>query len=141
MKAKLLALGAVFGAFVVSGPLQHVGVLPQTVVGDASKALIKAALDLTSEPAFGSCGGGLSHGGGKCDDHRDRRRSAGHRQRPAGNASPSDRGCHARIWLDRRGNQHLRHGDCDGPVGKPDDGAGDHVELEQRRRRQRAGVR
>ena len=65
MKAKLLALGAVFGAFVVSGPLQHVGVLPQTVVGDASKALIKAALDLTSEPAFGSCGGGLSHGGGK----------------------------------------------------------------------------
>jgi hypothetical protein len=62
MKAKLLALSAVVGAFVVSGPLQHVGVLPQTVVGDASKAMIKAALNITSEPAFASCGGGSSHG-------------------------------------------------------------------------------
>ena len=64
MRKKLLVLGAVFGAFVVSGPLQYVGVLPQTVVGDASKAMIKAALDMSSEPAFGSCGG-VSHGGGK----------------------------------------------------------------------------
>ena len=62
MKTKLLVLGAVFGAFVASGPLQHVGVLPQTVVGDASKAMIKAALDISSEPAFGSCGRGISHG-------------------------------------------------------------------------------
>ena len=62
MKAKLLAVGAVFGAFVASGPLQHVGVLPQTVVGDASKAMIKAALDMSSEPAFGSCGGGIGKG-------------------------------------------------------------------------------
>jgi hypothetical protein len=65
MKAKLLAVGAVFGAFVASGPLQHVGVLPQTVVGDASKAMIKAALNISSEPAFASCGGGgvsIGHG-------------------------------------------------------------------------------
>ena len=58
MKGKLLAVSAVFGAFVVSGPLQHIGVLPQTAVGDASKAMIKAALNITSEPAFASCGGG-----------------------------------------------------------------------------------
>jgi hypothetical protein len=66
MKAKLLAVSAVFGAFVVSGPLQHIGVLPQTAVGDASKAMIKAALNLTSEPAFASCrgGNGGSHGWG-----------------------------------------------------------------------------
>lgn len=63
MRAKLLALGAVFGAFVVSGPLQHVGVLPQTVVGDASKAMIKAVLDMGSQPAFASCGGRV--GGGR----------------------------------------------------------------------------
>jgi hypothetical protein len=63
MKAKLLAVSAVFGAFVVSGPLQHVGVLPQTAVGDASKAMIKAALDMTSEPAFASCGGGRRNHG------------------------------------------------------------------------------
>lgn len=61
MKVKLLAVSAVFGAFVASGPLQHVGVLPQTVVGDASKAAIKSLLDMTSEPAFASCGGGGVH--------------------------------------------------------------------------------
>ena len=58
MKRKLLAVSAVFGAFVMSGPLQHFGVLPQTAVGDASKAVIKAALNISSEPAFASCGGG-----------------------------------------------------------------------------------
>jgi hypothetical protein len=64
MKVRLLAVSAVFGAFVVSGPLQHLGVLPQTAVGDASKAAIKAALNITSEEAFASCGGGghVSHG-------------------------------------------------------------------------------
>jgi hypothetical protein len=62
MKAKILAVSAVFGAFVVSGPLQHFGVLPQTAVGDASKAMIKAALNISSEPAFASCGGGGSQG-------------------------------------------------------------------------------
>jgi hypothetical protein len=64
MKVKLLAMSAVFGAFVVSGPLQHLGVLPQTAVGDASKAAIKAALNISSEPAFASCGGGHGGGGG-----------------------------------------------------------------------------
>lgn len=63
MKLKLVAVSAVFGAFVVSGPLQHLGVLPHTAVGDASKAALKAALDITSEPAFASCGGG--GGGGR----------------------------------------------------------------------------
>jgi hypothetical protein len=55
---KLLAVSAVFGAFVASGPLQHLGVIPQTMVGDASKAMIKAALNISSEEAFASCGGG-----------------------------------------------------------------------------------
>jgi hypothetical protein len=63
MKVKLLAVSAVFGAFVASGPLQHFGVLPQTVVGDASKAMIKAALNISSEPAFASCGGGHANNG------------------------------------------------------------------------------
>lgn len=54
---KLLIAGAV-GAFVVSGPLQHVGVLPKTVVGDASKSVIKMVLNRSVEPAFARCGGG-----------------------------------------------------------------------------------
>lgn len=58
MKLKLVAVSAVFGAFVISGPLQHIGVLPHTAVGDASKAALKAALNITSAPAFASCGGG-----------------------------------------------------------------------------------
>ncbi len=58
MKVKLLVAGGIFGAFVLSGPLQHVGMLPHTAVGDASKAMIKAALDISSQPAFASCGGG-----------------------------------------------------------------------------------
>lgn len=58
MKAKLLAASAVFGAFMASGPLQHLGVLPQTAIGDASKAAIKAVLDIGATPAFGACGGG-----------------------------------------------------------------------------------
>jgi hypothetical protein len=66
VKRKLLAVTAALGAFVASGPLQHIGVLPQTVVGDASKALIKAALNRGATPAFASCGGArtntISHG-------------------------------------------------------------------------------
>ncbi len=63
MKLKLLAVSAAFGAFVLSGPLQHFGVLPQTVLGDASKAMIKMALNLGTTEAFASCGGGGgSHG-------------------------------------------------------------------------------
>lgn len=60
MKFKLLAVSAAFGAFVVSGPLQHIGVLPETVAGNASKALIKTALNLGTTEAFASC-----HGGGR----------------------------------------------------------------------------
>ncbi|MGE5641039.1 MAG: hypothetical protein ACM30H_13180 [Clostridia bacterium] len=71
MKLKLAAAGAL-GAFLLSGPLQHVGALPQTAIGDASKALIKMALNVSSTPAFASCGGfggpqgnnGFGNGGG-----------------------------------------------------------------------------
>jgi hypothetical protein len=60
---KLLVVGAV-GAFVVSGPLQHVGVLPKTVVGDASKSLIKMVLNRSVEPAFAAgCPGGFKSKG------------------------------------------------------------------------------
>jgi hypothetical protein len=45
-KWKVLAAGgAVVIAFLAAGPLQHLGVLPETPVGDASKGMIKAALD------------------------------------------------------------------------------------------------
>lgn len=54
---KYLAAGA-FAAFVVSGPLQHVGVLPETVVGDLSKQSIKLVLGRTVKDAYGRCGGG-----------------------------------------------------------------------------------
>jgi hypothetical protein len=65
VKLKLVTVGAVFSAFMVSGPLQYFGLLPQTPVGDASKGVIKAALNLGSAPAFASCsGGGHSVGGG-----------------------------------------------------------------------------
>jgi hypothetical protein len=69
MRVKLLAVSAVVGAFVVSGPLQHLGVLPHTAVGDASKAAIKAALNISSQPAFASCGGGGGNGGGGHVNH------------------------------------------------------------------------
>ena len=59
---KVLAVGAL-GAFVLSGPLQHIGVLPKTVVGDASKSVIKLVLDRSVQPAFGSCGGGMGSKG------------------------------------------------------------------------------
>lgn len=45
-KWKVLAAGgAVVTAFLLAGPLQHLGVLPETAVGDASKNMIRAALD------------------------------------------------------------------------------------------------
>lgn len=59
---KLVVAGAL-GAFVVAGPLQHVGVLPQTAIGDASKVAIKTVLNVGVKEAIGSCGGG--GGGGR----------------------------------------------------------------------------
>ena len=57
MKMKLAVAGAVaFGAFAISGPLEHLGVIPQSVVGDASKGMIKAALNMSSKPALAQCG-------------------------------------------------------------------------------------
>lgn len=67
MKVKLAVAGAALGAFALSGPLQHYGVLPQTAVGDASKAMIKTALNMTSKPALARCGpqgnNGFGNGG------------------------------------------------------------------------------
>jgi hypothetical protein len=62
-KVRIIALSA-FGAFIVSGPLQYVGVLPQTAMGDASKAAIKAVLNVGTQEAFASCGGGSGGTGG-----------------------------------------------------------------------------
>ena len=74
MKLKLAVAGAAFGAFALTGPLQHYGVLPQTAIGDASKAMIKAGLDMTSKPAFARCGpqgnNGWSKGGGGYTPHK-----------------------------------------------------------------------
>jgi hypothetical protein len=43
MSLRVLALSA-FGAFVISGPMQHIGAIPQTFIGDASKAAIKSVM-------------------------------------------------------------------------------------------------
>jgi len=61
---KYMVAGAL-AAFVVSGPLQHVGVLPQTVVGDLSKQAIKTVLGLTAKDAFAGCKGDGGNGWGK----------------------------------------------------------------------------
>lgn len=62
MVRKLVVAGAfaAFG-FAVAGPLQHLGVLPETALGEASKAAIKSALNFGVKEAIGKCGGG---GGG-----------------------------------------------------------------------------
>lgn len=61
MVAKLFVAGA-FGAFMVAGPLQHVGVLPETAFGNASKAAIKTALNIGVKEAWGRCHGGMGGG-------------------------------------------------------------------------------
>lgn len=60
MKLTLIAVGAL-AAFVVAGPLQHIGALPQNAVSDVSKATIKAALNLGATEAL-ACGRGGSKG-------------------------------------------------------------------------------
>jgi CheY-like chemotaxis protein len=55
LKWKLIVLSGV-GALVLSGPLQHIGVLPQTAVGDASKNALKLVRDMVVPPALGNCG-------------------------------------------------------------------------------------
>ena len=57
------ALGAF--AFLAAGPLLHLGVVPQTFIGDASKASIKAALDFGTDDAWACRGGGKGIGGSK----------------------------------------------------------------------------
>jgi hypothetical protein len=51
-------VGGAFLAFAASGPLQHVGALPQTAVGDLSKQAIKTVLGLAAKDAYAKCGGG-----------------------------------------------------------------------------------
>jgi hypothetical protein len=55
---KLVVAGAfaAFG-FAVAGPLQHLGVLPETALGNASKAAIKSALNIGVQDVW-ACGGG-----------------------------------------------------------------------------------
>lgn len=58
-----LAVAGAFAAFgfAVAGPLQHLGVLPETALGNASKAAIKSVLNMGMREAW-ACGGG---GGGR----------------------------------------------------------------------------
>jgi hypothetical protein len=52
-------VGGAFVAFVASGPLQHVGALPETAVGDLSKQAIKRVLGLGVKDAYAKCGSGF----------------------------------------------------------------------------------
>jgi hypothetical protein len=63
MKTKLW-IAAAAAAFLAAGPLQHVGAIPQTVIGDASKATIKAALHAGTKEAYACSfpGGGATGG-------------------------------------------------------------------------------
>lgn len=54
-----VALVAAFGA---AGPLQHIGAVPETVVGDASKSAIKWALDLGTTEVHACMGDGGPRG-------------------------------------------------------------------------------
>lgn len=56
------ALGAV--AFLAAGPLQHIGAVPETALGNASKSTIKAALNIGVKEAWGRCGGGFGRSKG-----------------------------------------------------------------------------
>ena len=60
MKVTLVAVGAL-AALTAAGPLQYLGALPQNAVSDASKAAIKAALNLGAPEAL-ACGRGVSTG-------------------------------------------------------------------------------
>lgn len=52
MSLKVWVLAGAVGAFVAAGPLQHVGAIPQTAIGDASKAAIKAVLSVGAKEAY-----------------------------------------------------------------------------------------
>ncbi len=68
LKLKFIALAGL-GAFVLSGPMQYFGVVPQTALGDASKAMFKMARSAVIPDAIASCRGvhpnnGFGNGGG-----------------------------------------------------------------------------
>lgn len=52
MSRRMWVLAGVVGAFGAAGPLQHVGAIPQTAVGDASKAAIKAVLSFGAKEVY-----------------------------------------------------------------------------------------
>ena len=58
-------VGGAIVAFAASGPLQHVGALPKTAVGDLSKQAIKQVLGHTVKDAHARCKPGGGFGGGK----------------------------------------------------------------------------
>jgi hypothetical protein len=62
MRNVALAGAVAMGAFGMMGPLQHVGAIPQTSVGDASKAVLKLARNSVISPAFAACGPGGGNG-------------------------------------------------------------------------------
>jgi len=59
-----IVVGSAFAAFafLALGPLQHVGLVPETAIGEASNAAIKTVLNVGVKEAIGRCGGG---GGGR----------------------------------------------------------------------------
>ena len=61
MSIRIVVL-SVFGAFVISGPLQHIGAIPQTFVGDASKAAIKSVMNVGVKEAHACFGKGKIKG-------------------------------------------------------------------------------
>jgi hypothetical protein len=81
---KVMVAGA-FAAFVVSGPLQHVGVFPQTAVGDLSKQAIKTVLGFTAKDAFAGCKGNGGFGGGGGKDFGDKQHGNKHGNKQNGN--------------------------------------------------------
>jgi hypothetical protein len=72
MPVKLWVLMGAVGAFAAAGPLQHVGAVPQTAIGDASKAAIKAVLSFGAKEVYACFPGrggpqgnnGFGNGGG-----------------------------------------------------------------------------
>lgn len=67
-----------FSAFVVSGALQHAGVLPVTALGNASIAAIEKLLDLTVGEAL-ACPGNSNGKGNSNSGNNGNGRGRGHR--------------------------------------------------------------
>lgn len=64
-KTKFLAVAGAVGAFFAMGPLQQAGVLPQTVIGEASKVALSVVVRDAQACPPGGGGGGNGKGGGR----------------------------------------------------------------------------